>query len=370
MLDLLGLRNFKAFQDIQIPLGNLTLLTGLNGAGKSTIIQALGLIRQSWDASALTRHKADGFVDLNGPYVQIGTGRDALCEHFEPDLDGSTSIGFYFRFSDREAEVNCDYEAFSDSLKARTSGDFDELPLLNYQYHHVRADRIGPSEYYLHSHDETVRRRLLGAKGEFAVDRLFSDAEKVVPENRRCDGRSGATLREQVDAWIGRTCPGVSLDAQRVSNTDLVRLEVGFGSRSGLNSTNRYRPTNVGFGVTYVLPIVIACLTAPAGSLISLENPEAHLHPRGQAEMARLCAKVALDGVQVIVESHSDHFMNGLRLEVKRSKVENWANIAYFDPRIADGFASIDIDDFGSLSDWPVGFFDESHALLSRLVAP
>lgn len=74
---------------------------------------------------------------------------------------------------------------------------------------------------------------------------------------------------------------------------------------------------NVGFGISYVLPIVLALVKAKKGELIILENPEAHLHPRGQRKMGELIARAAQGGVQVIVETHSDHILNGIRFVCK-----------------------------------------------------
>lgn len=130
------------------------------------------------------------------------------------------------------------------------------------------------------------------------------------------------------------------------------------------------RPTNVGFGLTYALPIVVACLTAGPGSLILLENPEAHLHPRGQSRMASLIAAAASAGAQLVVETHSDHVLDGTRLAVKQGRLAasdtavhffrgNGAGVEIITPTVAED---------GSLSEWPEGFFDESENTLDQLL--
>lgn len=130
------------------------------------------------------------------------------------------------------------------------------------------------------------------------------------------------------------------------------------------------RPTNVGFGLTYALPIVVACLTAGPGSLILLENPEAHLHPRGQSRMASLIAAAASAGAQLVVETHSDHVLDGTRLAVKQGRLAaedtavhffrgNGAGVEIITPTVAED---------GSLSEWPEGFFDESDHTLDQLL--
>ena len=82
------------------------------------------------------------------------------------------------------------------------------------------------------------------------------------------------------------------------------------------NAVDFHSPVHTGFGLTQVLPIVVAALSADEGDILLVENPEVHLHPAGQALMGQFLAKVALAGVQVIVETHSDHILNGVRVAV------------------------------------------------------
>jgi predicted ATPase len=135
-----------------------------------------------------------------------------------------------------------------------------------------------------------------------------------------------------------------------------------------------HRPHNVGFGITYVLPVIIALLMARPGDIVMLENPEAHLHPRAQARVARLCAKAAAAGVQVIVESHSDHVLNGVRVAAHDGEVpSNDISILFFDAPFTTPNASVQpirVDSAGRLDRWPDGFFDEGDRLLDRLLEP
>ena len=368
MISELSIRNFKRFPRATFQLGDFTLLTGLNGAGKSTVIQVLSLIRQSLESDAI-KH---GTIDLNGKYVQIGSGRDALCEDFSPLNDDEELPYIQFSLTSNlgiTAELLMDYEATADHLGVVVDGPLNEMHIATASYQHVRADRVGPEVVSAHSFEQTVRQRSLGPRGEYAVDMLGAASDDRVPTLRCHEEARSARLLDQTNAWMGEACPGIALGVHSIPNTDAVRLDVGFGGTAGLSSSNRFRPTNVGFGVAYALPIVVACLTAPAGSLLAVENPEAHLHPRGQSKLAELCARTAKDGVQVIVESHSDHFLNGLRL-AKKGNRELQAQIYYFDPSLDEGYISLEIDDRGMLPHWPDGFFDESSILLSKIIRP
>ena len=132
-----------------------------------------------------------------------------------------------------------------------------------------------------------------------------------------------------------------------------------------------YRATNVGFGISYTLP-VLAALLSPSGTLCLIENPEAHLHPRGQTKLGELAVRAGLSGVQVIVETHSDHFIDGVRIAVRDRLIEpSSIAIHYFERRgITAAVSSPQLDTEGRLSSWPEGFFDQHEKNLAKLLAP
>ena len=123
--------------------------------------------------------------------------------------------------------------------------------------------------------------------------------------------------------------------------------------------------------MSYVLPVVLALLSEP-GTLCLIENPEAHLHPRGQTKLAELAARAAAAGVQVFAETHSDHFLDGMRLAVRDGLIApDETTIHYFERH--DGrtvVTSPEIDADGFLPHWPDGFFDQRDDNLARLLTP
>lgn len=105
-----------------------------------------------------------------------------------------------------------------------------------------------------------------------------------------------------------------------------------------------------------------------------IENPEAHIHPRGQAEMGRLIALAAAAGMQLFVETHSDHIVNGIRVAVKENLInaEN-VNISYFSRQTTEieqfcRIQNIRVDRTGELSDYPIDFMDEWNNQLLKLI--
>ncbi|RKS08865.1 putative ATPase [Nocardiopsis sp. Huas11] len=380
MLDTIGLTNFKAFRDIQVPLGGLTLLTGVNSSGKSSVLQAMAAIRQS---SSLHREGRGRNLLLNGSLIELGNGQDVLHSDW---VDTPDARGPYIRLEvvsgEQRIAWNFSYHPEADALPltamkripAGTAEDAGIRALVgdagpgSFQY--LRADRVSPASTYERSHEAAVEQAFLGPHGEHTVNYLrhHQGSLDVLEGLHHPEARSN-TLLSHVEAWLGEISPGVNLDIAGIDRTDMVRLSYGYGGRAGLSSSGPRRPTNVGFGLTYTLPIIVACLTARPGALLLLENPEAHLHPRGQSRVALLLAKAAAAGAQLVVETHSDHVLNGLRLAVKEDVLRHDEVVLhYFRNSGATALASPMIGPDGMVSQWPEGFFDEWDNAVMRLL--
>jgi predicted ATPase len=166
--------------------------------------------------------------------------------------------------------------------------------------------------------------------------------------------------------------PGVSLNTVVHRDMNVVKLSYKFETSEGY--TDEFKPVNVGFGLTYVLPVVTAVLAAAPGDLLIIENPESHLHPAGQAVIGRICALAAEKGVQIILETHSDHILNSIRVAVKKKILSPQHAAVYFFERDSNAKEhKVDIiqpfiDENGRLDKTPVGFFDEWGKQLDELI--
>lgn len=371
MLKAIALKNFKAFGEVDLPFGRLTLLSGLNGSGKSSILQSLGLLRQSYDAGFLS----DGDVGLNGSLVDIGTGRDILYQEFsEPVVEIGLAV------SANETDL-----VLSWRLKVETESDVltcEEWPptiekhqvnLFQPGFQFLRADRITPSVTFPKSQHAVRHDRFLGARGEYTAHFLLEFGEDLettvlVPHP---DAGEATSLLAHVNAWMQDFSPGMRVEPRPVPMTDFVRVEYSFRGE-GAAYGEPLRPTNVGFGLTHALPVVTACLAAKPGSLIIVENPEAQLHPRGQAAVGRLLALTAAAGAQVIIESHSDHVLNGIRLAAKEGILEPAdAELHFFtrQPGRSSDYETPKLGRDGRLSFWPKNFFDQWERSLDQLLS-
>ncbi|MBF0183353.1 MAG: DUF3696 domain-containing protein [Magnetococcales bacterium] len=368
MITKIYLYHFKCFEHITIPLANLTLLTGLNGMGKSSVIQSLLVLRQSHQQRLLP----DKGLALNGELINLGTAKAVL---YEEALEDTFGITLACQHPASRAELVVDYAKDLDVLKMHTHNvdpAFFQESLFTDRFQYLQAERSGPRVTFPVSEHHVRQHRQLGVQGEYCSHFLdiFGRTWSTLPALCHERGRSG-DLIDQVAAWLGDISPGIDLHIDTYNHMDVVNLEYSYMTSKG--SSGHFRASSVGFGITYTLPVLVAILSAQPGSLLIMENPEAHLHPRGQTLIGELIAKAAQAGVQVIVETHSDHILNGIRVAVRQGQcAPEQVAIHYFARREEDGRAqsfleSPKIDQNGRIDHWPPGFCDEWECSLEKL---
>jgi len=400
MISSIHLEHFKCFTDLRLPLAPLTLLTGVNAAGKSSAIQPLVLLHQTMMDSEHSKS-----LVLNGLLLRLGRFVDVVDEVYGRDsfafkvVANGTSIRWLFRSASRELLVGNGAEraatvdgrqledanwggGFFPRWSDPTGGQSQGLAgierwLAGLIY--LSTERIGPRDAYRAASDFSDSRSAsyypvpsemestgsgfnervqLGSGGELTPWYLLQyGGDRQVHKTLCLDATT--TLARQVEARLADFFPGAGLDLKPVSAnfvTLLIRTD-----RSG----RFHLPQNVGFGLTNILPVLTACLAASPGQPVIIENPEGHLHPSAQAKMGRFVAQVAATGVQVILESHSDHILNGIRRAVKEGVVPPESVAIHFFQRreSTSGYetqvVSPVINKSGVLDYWPPGFFDQ-----------
>jgi predicted ATPase len=379
MITSLSLRNFKPFKYQLLAFRQLTLLSGLNSTGKSSVLQALLLLRQSYQQELL---KKTGLA-LNGELVNIGTAQDALFEgagkadkiSFELVLDDDTKGIWSFNY-DQELDV-------LNRTSPPVAPEVYESNLFRDNFHYLQAERIGSRTFFQMSDFQVRQLGKLGISGEYAAHFLSVNQDKLIPNSRLSHPKVKLLKRglddpetpskfliDQVEAWMGEISPGTKIRLEPKPDVDLISVKYFYGD------SNLYRATNVGFGISYTLPIIVAVLASPPGTMILIENPEAHLHPKGQSKMGELLALAASCGVQVVIETHSDHVLNGIRLAVHDGKLKpKDVQLHYFQRQEKQGQAFTEvvsprIDRNGRIDQWPEGFFDEWDKSLEALLEP
>lgn len=365
MITAITLKNFKCFKNEYIEISPLTVLAGLNGSGKSTVIQSLLLLRQSNNENLLEKG-----LTLNGEYINVGTGKDLLYEQAE----GPEEILISLESNKAKMEWTFDYNSKSNFLALKHYNgihSLDSVSLFTDQFEYLSAERSGPRSVSPKSNYIVAEHRHIGVNGEFTQHYLHNFETDVISNLKATNPKTQElNLINQVQSWLDVISPGVRIVTSEYSQADLVGLQFKF---INTEVSNTYRPTNVGFGITYGLPVIVALLKAKADDLVIIENPEAHIHPYGQRKIGELISRVVSGGVQVIVETHSDHILNGIRLSVKRNLISkdevrlNFLQKVVRGNQIIHEVLSPQIKEDGRLDNWPDGFFDEWDRVLDEL---
>lgn len=379
MIKSLNVENFKSIVDEEFNFKNLNILTGLNGSGKSSILQTLTLIKQS-----LNTDSSGKTLFLSGNLVSLGRAKDVLYEYADNNI-----IKFNIGLSELNEKIKLKYEvpedANSDILKGEIVGCIDTISRNIDTLKYIQADRISPKNSYPQASTLNRESGWLGANGEFTVDYIQQNEDLVVSDIRCMEDTYSSIptefqqsvapthkLTDQISAWLQEISPGAQIQIAKIDHIDATTLGFKYKTSTHIISSER-RPINVGYGLTYSLPIITSCLTAKPGDILLLENPEAHLHPRGQLKLGLLIALCAQDGVQIFVETHSDHLLNGIRLATKNNLISSDnVEVFYFDRSYDTGITSIiypKLQSNGRFLHWPEGFFDEWEKALDELLS-
>ena len=326
MINKISLDNIKIHKHLTLELSNLTILTGKNSSGKSTVCQSLLLLRQSYLSNT-----ANGDLDLNGDQCNFNNAAEAINE----DADVTEGISILL-VEDEQSKQYCysieDTMLYSGLMHPKEgNSSLEGSVIVSSDLHYISADRRGPQTKYSQSEDIVESKRQMSKKYgrcEYAAHFLQHFKNSIKVDERLCLGDKGNELIIQVSEWESRISGDVRVDAEKSDND--IKLTYSYEVKGLKGRTKNYSAVNVGYGLTYVLPIIIALLSTPAGGLVMIENPEAHLHPAGQSALMELVAKAAQAGIQVIIETHSDHIVNGALVQSKLGHVEKSNLTIYF----------------------------------------
>ncbi len=330
---------FKCFVNTKFELNNLTVLTGANASGKSSVIQSLLLIKAGEENAEINLSESKYAFDM-------GDKDSLINERVEDEV--SFTLGAkksYFLSSDETPKG-----------KLQMYFKSSEPSFETYVYY-LSAERQGPR--YEVSLDKNIKADC-GCRGRSVANAINNNIFAEIDESRRL---KKGTFPIQLDAWLNEIFPGVSVKVKQSGETSLqVTIR---------NNQITSNATNVGFGISYALPIIVEGLLAEKGAWLIVENPEAHLHAKAQSNMGYFLSIVAGAGIRVIIETHSEHIVNGIRratIDSKTSISKDDVNIYFMSPNNVGKADLITIDNAGNLSDFPVDFFDQSRQDLLSII--
>lgn len=440
MLKQLGLENFKSWRSVrQLYLAPITGLFGTNSSGKTSIVQALLMMKQTVESS--DRRQVLNLGDDSDP-VRLGTFREMLHQgrgpfEFElhwtlphelaiPDPARPSSTMFsgtemefctristagsrgrmrverlQYRFADatfamrRKERQEHSYELEASSSRGfgfkRIRGRAWDLPdpvksygfpdqvKAYYQNASFLSDLALAFEeqmnrvYYLGPLRDYPKREYtwagaepadMGQRGERVVDALMASQER--PKISRGKGTKAFTVQEYVGHWLKELGLVHSFSVEPITpSSNLYRVWI---TRSP--GALPVLITDVGFGVSQILPVLTICYYVPEGSTILLEQPEIHLHPAVQSGLA----DVFIDAmkrrkVQLVLESHSEHLLRRLQRRMAEEQIAPEQVALYFaeENQGTSRLSPLEVDEFGNIRNWPPNFFGDEMGDLAAM---
>ena len=354
MIHQIEVRGFKRFDCEQFAFAPLTVLAGLNGSGKTSLLQSILI---AYEASTSNSSS----LRLNGPFgLQLGTAEDVLNWHSKPPIELSMD-------SHKPERATWRFEVPSDdALYLHIESRPDSAPIAFSQkartFTYLSAERFGPRSFLgtLPVPDDELE---IGVQGEHCAHVLSVLGNKVIEKPDRSHPSRKHTkptlLKYEVEQWLSEIACPVEITAERYPGSSVTEL------RFKAPGAQAVRAPNMGFGISYALPVVLGGLLARSGGLFVVENPEAHLHPSGQSRIGAFLAWLAGRGVQVLLETHSDHVVNGIRLAIAEHRflTADSGLVHFFGPTESKDDSpqavKLTFNDAGSVSHWPHGFFDQ-----------
>lgn len=332
MINKVNIGDYKCLHDEHLEFKPLTIITGLNSTGKSSLMQSI--------LFPIAMNGVNGRALLNQVMV---LNFDAIRNRYLNSKEIKASYGV----DDSEVVYN-----WVDGTVNISGLSLD----IEHDLYYLSANRIGAEQ-----HSQLSPYYKVGVNGEyllgtFEVEKSKSLAAELIKED------SSYTLGAQVNYWMSYIL-GVLIELQTEKRLDNV-VEVQYKS-DGLSNLS---PLQLGTGVSYLAKIVIMCLRASKGDVLLIENPEIHLHPGCQARVGEFLTFIANSGIQVIVETHCEHLIHRVGYEIYKKRFSNEQVTILYKGAVKEPFQVIDFEKNGNFSiDFPEGFFDATLAELLEM---
>lgn len=399
-------RGYKSLLEEQcLEIRPLTVIAGNNSSGKSSAIQPLLLLKQTLESSF-----DPGPLLFSGPNVRFTSadqffsvvGRNKWAQEFSITISAlpDTHVGLVYRWEPgkgialdrmsywdggtqqflrlgmKPADVTALLPAWWRRLPADLRRRRQWIVFRDRCFYRIGlgsgADRIHPSVLSFPPEPEVIAEHVLRI---IHVPALRGNPERTYPTTAVTTNFPGTFekyVASIISMWqsrddkrlhrLKRTLRNLRLSggvgAQPIDDTQ-VELRVGRQLGVIADEGDSVNVADVGYGVSQVLPVLVALLVAEAGQLVYIEQPEIHLHPQAQSSLAATIADAAKRGVRVIIETHSDLLLLGLQTLVAQGKLAPDLVKLYWFSRNAAGYTKVqsaNLDSSGSFGEWPVDF--------------
>jgi predicted ATPase len=344
MIENIIINNYKCFKNNTINLNKASLLLGTNSGGKSSFIQALLLSHMSLKCIANGKKSLDLITNTYG--LNLYSFDEVIYTEAVDDF-------FSVRINSKEGSSKLEFRPTDDNnvVEINLIGDKSKY---SREVVYLSSDR-SISKYQKGGDINNIH---LGQFNEYLGYILEKGRQKNVIKidmNRNhWESKDTSVLDIQINNWLSYILPKSRVAANNTGIDNYFSLL--FGEKSPLHQTN------VGYGISFVLPIIIAGLIAKENSILIVENPELHLHPQAQSNIASFLAVIAASGVQVIIETHSEHIVNGFRKAVlfdENPLDVSELTINYFNINENCFVEEVRLNERAEITYWPEGFMDQ-----------
>ena len=408
----IAVSGFKSLaSECAIDIRPLTILAGANSSGKSSIMQPLLMLKQTLEAPY-----DPGPLLIEGPNVQFTSAEQFLskltgkerADRFQVRVE---SRGFNSSFSTTTTFRKVPIGIVLVEMKTKSKlGDnqllqditlFPEMPpeeikLLADQNPMLKGfDAVRRSRCFLRLESQDgnaffdVTPSILKSQifNSIYIPGLRGNPErlyKLTSTGPRYPGTFEIYAASIIHEWQETTDERLSsladalhilgltgqVGTQKIGDTR-IELQVGRLPHRGTDETDTVSIADVGFGVSQVLPVLVALIVAEPGRLVYLEQPEMHLHPRAQVALAKVLADTAKRGVRVVAETHSSLLLLAVQTLVAEGDLSPELVKLHWFTRSENGATEIntaDLDEAGAYGDWPEDFDDVDLGAQSRYI--
>lgn len=371
MLKEVSIYNFKCLHAAEnLAVGKMTLLTGVNGRGKSSFLQSLLVLSQTWRKS-----NYDVLIPSDPDLVSLGSypnihniayADSPMRMHFITDDEDDNDFEVAYRRSSAQAEIGelIDFkvggkspmgdEGTEENIEEEEGEEeaFEDkamsTPLLTSLSDHPSLMAL-KNIYYVAANRQPAPDRYTTKEGT-GYFTLHPDGSNVLEAMMRLGSHNLERLENMLKEIFGSA--NISI-GQKANNSPIILM------MSSDDKGPLFTPTNVGYGYSYILTMLTALLMMKENDILIIENPEAHLHPGAQAEVMRLLTEETVKRrLQVFIETHSDHIVNGALIGVRQR--EDFSNedlaILFFDN---NHVTNLEITPRGHILNPPKGFGDQ-----------
>lgn len=400
MISRLHIKNYKCLHDEDMEFRPLTVLTGTNSSGKSSVLQAVLLLARNCNPKNRDRMydliseyqelPCDASLTLDGTEYRYSTGSDSnsdadilrwedslyfltanrigpekivkMSKEYKVGENGDFLFGTFVRVGYSEWK----YMAEGDAQK----WELDTKSILRpYIFVSEKNRDLDIEVIYKFIYAENAIKEMLRVfpinENSFELEEMTEDLLiDSLPYLREADIKKSISLSSihtLVNLWLARITEGKLYIDSEYQDTASAKIYFTHDGRDMIS------PFNLGSGMSYLAKVLILCFLAKPGDVVMIENPEIHLHPRAQSRLGEFFAFMAGKGIQLVIETHCEHLLSSLRYQVYKDRLRSDDVILYYKADDKTPFEQLRISKNGRYMNregkqcgFPKGFFDVS----------